>query len=405
MAIKGKKKTQRGPVSELERLRRHAAALEASYASNRAVHERLRESEELYRAVVENVADGIAITVGTERVFVNSAYLAIHGVSDVSEVLGRPLDQFVSPEDQEGVRRRVLARQRGEVLDGLAEYKILRPDGQMRIVQASVVTTKYKGRPAALSVLRDITAVKKAETEIVRLNRELQERILDLRNANDELGAFNSTVSHDLRTPLMIIDGFSRRIAEKYGDGLDAKVLDYVGRIRAGVGKMGQLIDDLLAYARLGRSVLQRAPIAVRDMVESIVDELLPVYPGGDVAISDLPPCEGDRPMVRRAFTNLISNALKFSSRVPSRLVEVGGERQGAENLYFVKDNGAGFDMRHKDRLFNVFQRLHTEEEFEGTGMGLAIVKRIVSLHGGHAWADGFVGQGATFFITLPSGG
>ncbi|MGD0231223.1 MAG: PAS domain S-box protein [Syntrophorhabdales bacterium] len=362
----------------------------------------LLQNEELYRDVVENVGDGIAITVDTERVFVNRAFLAIHGLRDASEAVGRPLDRFVFPEDQEAVRKRVIARQRGESLDKLAEYKIRRGDGEIRTVQASVVTTTYKGRPATLAVLRDITAVKQAETEIMRLNAELERRVLDLRNANDELEAFNSTVSHDLRTPLMIIEAFSERILKKYRLLLDDRFADLMGAIRTNVVKAGRLIDDLLAYARLGKEALQRAPVRMDALAASVVDELRSLYPEGDVTISPLPPCAGDERMIRQAFANLVSNAFKFSSRREHRLIEIGGWDGGEENAYFIRDNGAGFDMAEGARLFTVFQRLHSGEEFKGTGMGLAIVKRIVGLHGGRVWAEGAPGRGATFYITLP---
>src|SRR5271169_2824949 len=156
-------------ISELESLRDRVNHLEALNASREEVERRLLENERLYRAVVESVADGIAITVKTERVFVNRAFLAIHGLRDASEVVGHPLDQFVFPEDQKAVRERVLARQRGESLDDIVEYRIRRPDGEIRTVQASVVTTTYEGKPATLAVLRDITAIKQAEMEIIRL--------------------------------------------------------------------------------------------------------------------------------------------------------------------------------------------------------------------------------------------
>ncbi len=362
----------------------------------------LLESEELYRAVVENVADAIAITVGTNRVFVNSAFLRIHGLAETSEVVGRPLDLFIAPEDREEVRKRTLARQKGEPTESLVEYRIQRPDGEIRTVQASVVTIAYKGEPAALAVLRDITGRKRAEMEITRLNRELGQSVLDLRNANDELQAFNSTVSHDLRTPLMVIGGFAEKIAKQYGPALDEKFADQMGIIRAEVVKTEQLLDDLLAYSRLGKRAMQRRVISVEGLVRSVVAELRTLYPDGKVAVSRLPPCVGDEQMMRQVFTNLLSNAFKFTGKSNPRIIEVGGREEEGENVYFVKDNGAGFDMRNKDRLFGVFQRLHGEEEFKGSGMGLAIVKRLVGLHGGRAWADGSVGNGATFYVAMP---
>ncbi|HAR97211.1 MAG TPA: hypothetical protein DCR97_14810 [Deltaproteobacteria bacterium] len=360
------------------------------------------ENDDLYRAVVENVADGIAITVGTERVYVNPAYLAIHGLREVSEVVGHPLDKFVVPEDRQSVTTRVIARQKGQLQDDIVEYRIMRADGAIRTVQASVVATVYKGQAAAMSVIRDITAIKDAEMEILRLNHELEQRVLDLRNANDELEAFNSTVSHDLRTPLMVIQGFSERIAKKLRCGQDKALADHMAIIQTSALKMEQLIDDLLAYSRLGKQALQREPVAMDQLVRDVIQELQVIYPHGDIIIHPLVPCLGDEHMIRQVFLNLLSNALKFSAKKPRRKIEVGSTEQAMEVTYFVKDNGAGFDGTCKDRLFNVFQRLHPQEEFAGTGMGLAIVKRIIGLHGGTVWAEGKPDEGAVFYVTLP---
>jgi light-regulated signal transduction histidine kinase (bacteriophytochrome) len=238
--------------------------------------------------------------------------------------------------------------------------------------------------------------------EIMRLNSELKQKVLDLRNANDELEAFNATVSHDLRNPLMVIRGFSERILKKYRDTLDEKFSNQMEIIQASALKMEQLIDDLLAYARLGKQALQHSLVTMNELLESILEELRLIYPGGEVTINALAPCIGDERILRQVFTNLLSNALKFSSHRTKRIIEIGCVEQTSENLYFVKDNGAGFDMEHQNKLFNVFQRLHSQEEFGGTGMGLAIVKRIVSLHGGTVGAEGKPDVGATFYVTLP---
>ncbi len=362
----------------------------------------LFENEELYRAVVESVADGIAITVKTERVFVNRAFLAIHGLRDASEVVGHPIDQFVIPEDRETVRERTLARQRGERPDDVVEYRIRRPDGEIRTVQASVVRTAYKGEPAVLAVLRDVTAIKRAEMEIIRLNEELEHKVLDLKNANDDLEAFNSTVSHDLRTPLTVIKWYCERTMKEYARLPDVKLMEQLGIIQANANKMERLIDDLLAYARLGKQSLQQTRMNMNALVNSVVGDLRPLYPEGDVTVSLLADCLGDEHLMRQVFTNLLSNAFKFTSRRAKRVIEVGCTQRAAENVFFVRDNGAGFDMQHKDKLFNVFQRLHSQKEFCGTGMGLAIVKRIVSLHGGRVWAEGRPDNGAMFYVALP---
>ncbi len=389
-------------VREMESLRDSIRHLETLNASRLEAEKGLLETERLYQAVVESVADGIAITRKTERVFVNQAFLAIHGLRDASEVVGHPLDQFVLPEDLQAVKERVLARQRGESLDELVEYRIRRPDGEVRTVQASVVRIAYKGQPATLAVIRDITAIKRAETEIMRLNGELERKVLDLRNANDELEAFNLTVSHDLRTPLMVIGGFADRVEKKYGRDLDGKFIEHMGIIQESARKMEQLIDHLLAYSRLGKQALRRASVPLDGLVRSVVEELRRIYPEGEVTISPLAPCTGDEGLLRQVFANLLSNAFKFSSHRPGGRIEVGCVEHARENVYFVKDNGAGFDMRQKDRLFGVFQRLHSQEEFGGNGMGLAIVKRIVGLHGGRVWAEGEPDKGATFYVALP---
>ncbi len=382
--------------------RRRIAPSKQPQEIQRHVEKALRESEELHRAVVENIADGIAITVSTERVFVNKGFLQIHGLEDSSQVLGLPVDRFILEEDKETVRERVLARQRGQSFENLVEYRIRRPDGEIRTVQASTVTIKYKGEPATLAVLRDITPIKRAEEEILRLNKELERHIRELRDSNEELETFNSTVSHDLRLPLIALDGFSRRIVEKYGEGFDAKLSQYMSVIRQNVSRMQQLIDDLLAYSRVGKGAMQQSHFSMEELAVSVMRELEQVYPEGQASVSSLPDAFGDQRMVRQVLTNLLSNAFKFTRHKERRIVEMKGWKEKGENVYCVVDNGAGFDMKDKEKLFHPFQRLHTSEEFEGTGIGLAIVKRVVSLHGGRVWAEGKPGEGAAFYFTLP---
>ena len=389
---------------EIDQLHTKLRTLETREQKHRQTESALQESEELYRAVVENVADAIAITVGTERVYVNKAFLTIHGLRDRTQVIGLPFDQFVLPEDRELMKSRSLARQQGKPVDQVNEYRIRRPDGEVRTVQASAVTISYKGRPAMLAVLRDITDLKKAEKKILALNGELERHIEDLRNSNYELEAFNSTVSHDLRVPLVTIDGFSRKIEERYGHLLDEKGSMFLGIIRKSVMRMNQLIDDLLAYARVGKQQIALAPVSVEDVARTVAHELRFAFPEGglDLTVGHLPPAYGDERMVRQVFTNLLSNAFKFSGHREVRVISVEGREEENENVYSVRDNGAGFDMSQKEKLFQVFQRLHDSDQFEGTGIGLAIVKRIVERHGGRVWAEGTPGKGAVFFFTLP---
>ena len=237
------------------------------------------------------------------------------------------------------------------------------------------------------------------------LEIRVRERTSALEAANKELESFSYSVSHDLRAPLRAIDGFSRIVLEDYATKLDAEGRRLLGVIRDNSRKMGQLIDDLLEYSRLGRKPLSNAGIDMQRLVEEVLGEL-PASGGVSpkLEVGALPPARGDATLLKRVWTNLLANAVKFSSKREQPVIEVSGHDNGTENVYCVKDNGAGFDMRYCDKLFNVFQRLHREEEFEGTGVGLAIVQRIVSRLGGRVWAEGKVDEGAAFYFSLPKG-
>jgi two-component system sensor kinase len=235
------------------------------------------------------------------------------------------------------------------------------------------------------------------ETQVVERTRALSE-------TNAELEAFSYSVSHDLRAPLRAIHGFARILLEDHGTGLDPEAKRVLGVIDENTRRMGQLIDDLLSFSRLGRKELETARVDMAELVRGVVEEVR--RHAGDrpleITVGSLPPARGDRNMLRQAVTNLVDNAAKFTrKRAPGR-IEVGHQDNGAEAVYYVKDNGAGFDPRYASKLFGVFQRLHRAEEFEGTGVGLAIVQRVVSRHGGRVWAEGKLDAGATFYFTLP---
>jgi PAS domain S-box-containing protein len=257
-------------------------------------------------------------------------------------------------------------------------------------------------------ISRDITDLKEAEDKINELNRELEQRVAlrtaQLEAANKELEAFSYSVSHDLRTPLRAIDGFSRILLEDYAEKLDDEGKRLLNVVRDNTGRMGQLIDDILQFSRTGRLELNPAEIDMEGLARTVLDELLATAtgPAPQVEIGRIPPARCDRAMMRQVFANLLSNALKFSRGNPAPRVEVGGAIEGNEAVYFVKDNGVGFDMQYVDKLFGVFQRLHGVTEFEGTGIGLAIVKRVVTRHGGRVWAEGKVNEGATIYFALP---
>ena len=236
------------------------------------------------------------------------------------------------------------------------------------------------------------------------LEKQVVDRTRDLEATNAELESFSYSVSHDLRAPLRAIHGFARILLDDHKEQLDAEAQRLLGVIDQNTRRMGQLIDDLLSFSRLGRTELATARVDMGDLARNVADEVRRSEGEREleIIVGALPPARGDRALLRQVVSNLVSNAAKFTRGRAGARIEVGYQPDGAEAKYYVKDNGAGFDDRYADKLFGVFQRLHTVEEFEGTGVGLAIVKRIVQRHGGRVWAESKLDQGATFYFTLP---
>ncbi len=246
----------------------------------------------------------------------------------------------------------------------------------------------------------------RAEREIAQLNAELRRRILQVEAANKELEAFSYSVSHDLRSPLHGIDGWSHVLLEEYGDKLDAQGQEHLRMIRAETARMNELIKALLQLARVSRNEMRVEPVDLSTLCREVEQELRATEPERQIELLVAPglTAQGDPALLRAALQNLLGNAWKFTrDRTPGRIT-VGAQVQAGRPVFFVRDNGAGFDMAYAAKLFAPFQRLHSQKEFSGTGIGLATVQRIIHRHGGTVWAEGAVGQGATFYFTLPGG-
>lgn len=294
----------------------------------------------------------------------------------------------------------------------LSEMPIRTRSGRVRWVRGQSMP-KYLDDGSVVwdGVIVDVTAQKQAEHAIQQLNEQLERRVVDrtaqLSAANRELESFAYSVSHDLRAPLRSIDGFSRILVEEYGATLDSTAANYLSRVRNASQRMGQLIDDLLSLSRVTRSELKRVRTDLSAIAEAVVQELRGESPDRSVSVSIHPgmSCLADPSLIRIALYNLIGNAWKFTSRRPDARIEFGALIQRSRTVYYVRDNGAGFDMEHAGKLFGAFQRLHSPREFEGTGVGLATVSRIIDRHGGTVWAESVVDQGATFYFTLGTAG
>jgi PAS domain S-box-containing protein len=338
---------------------------------------------------------------GAEKVFGYSA----------GEMIGQPIMRLIA-QDRHAEEERILSQiARGENVRHF-ETERIRKDGSPVDVSVTVSAIRNSaGRIVGASkVARDITERKLAEEEIHRLNTELELRVIErtaqLEAANKELEAFSYSVSHDLRAPLRAVDGFSQAVLEDYGPHLPEEGRRYLKTIREGAQKMGMLIDDLLTFSRLSRGPLRKQEVDVGALVGSVLEDLSSQREERriDLRITEMPACAGDPALLRQVWFNLLSNALKYTRKRDVAVVEIGCERKPEGDVYFVRDNGTGFDMRYAGKLFGVFQRLHRAEEYEGTGVGLAIVQRVIHRHGGRVWADAAVDRGATFYFTLEGG-
>ena len=337
----------------------------------------------------------------------NSGAEKLYGYTS-GDMVGTSILRLI-PADQQDEENQILGNiKRGKSVE---RFETLRQARDGRLIDVLITVSPIKdaaGNVTGVSkVVHDITDRKIMEGKIHQLNVELERRVVErtaqLQTANDELEAFSYSVSHDLRAPLRAIDGFSQAVVEDFGSQLPAEGQRQLETIRYSAQRMGALIDDLLTFARLNRHGLSKRAIDTDKLVRDALQELGAPWPDRkvEVRIAVLPASSGDPALLKQVWLNLLSNALKYTRKQPDARVEVGCTKTDGVDTFFIRDNGTGFDMRYADKLFGVFQRFHRVEDYEGTGVGLAIVQRIVQRHGGRVWADAAVGRGATFYFTL----
>jgi PAS domain S-box-containing protein len=327
------------------------------------------------------------------------------------KVIGKPLTLLIPERFHALHEKDVRAFGRSSVtkrtMGRLDAVQGLRLNGQEFPMEASISQIEIRGRKIYTAILRDITERKQAEDELNRLNNDLEKRVAErtsqLASAIRELEAFSYSVSHDLRAPLRSIDGFSQALLEDFSDQIPAEGRGHLDRVRAAAQRMAVLIDDLLALSRVTRTPVERKPVDLSALAGKILTELQLEQPGRQVSVSIAPglTVNGDENLLRIALYNLLSNAWKFTSKKDSALIEFGAQDGTGERVFFVRDNGSGFDMTYVHKLFGAFQRLHSSDDFPGTGIGLATVQRIFTKHGGRVWAEGERDKGATFYFKL----
>jgi PAS domain S-box-containing protein len=381
------------------------------------LYEQLRESEEKYRRFVENAADIIYRTDGEGRfIYVNPVSLRIFGYSE-QEFKGKHYLELFHPDFRNKARQFYATQFFNGQFTSYLEFPAVDKHGKQFWLGQNVQPLMEDGQIIGFqAVARDITdrvhaeeAMRKSEEEVRKLNAELEQRVAErtaqLENANRELEAFSYSVSHDLRAPLLTINGFSHFLGEHLGDKLDEEGKRLLTVIRSNTQMMQNLVSALLMLSKTNKKELEMTAIDMTALAEETYHEIASpdVMKKIYIEFPAMPHAHGDKLLMRQVWSNLLSNAIKFTLAKEERTISIGGSTAENRTVYFVKDSGAGFDMKDVGKLFGVFSRLHTDEQFEGTGVGLSIVRRVIHRHHGDVWAEGEPGKGATFYFSLPA--
>jgi PAS domain S-box-containing protein len=362
----------------------------------------VKVSEEKFSKIFDVNPVGISISALPSGIMVdaNQNFLKIYGFRHEEVVDHTAVELNMVDSD---IRDKII----GELMQGAKirdrEIPVRNKSGTMFPVLFSMDSFSVADKKFALTFSYDITDRKRAEERIIQLNTDLQANLQQLEMTNKEMESFTYSVSHDLRSPLRAINGYAKMLNEDFSNVLDDEGRRMLVTIQYNANKMGHLIDDLLAFSRLGKKDLQKTTVNTKELVENVLREMdNALSPKTKITVGNLQTIEADHALINQVFVNLLSNAVKYSSKKESPVIEIESKLNDTEVIYAVKDNGAGFDMQYADKLFGVFQRLHKAREFDGTGVGLAIAHRIISKHGGRIWADAKPGEGATFFFSLP---
>jgi len=367
----------------------------------------LREAQQLYENIFRLSPEVIVVTseVTGRYLAASESHERITGYR-ADEVIGHQVDEFLIWESDDD-RRMMIRRLHEQGAVHNEEVRFHRRSGEFYTALLSMARVEVGGEWCVVSMVTDITERKRAEDMVRRLNAELEQRVMErteqLETANKELESFSYSVSHDLRAPLRAIDGFSRILQEDFPD-LSADASRMIHSVRSNAQQMGRLIDDLLRFSRLNRQSLNKQSVNTAELVRQALQTLELEREGRQVEITfgELPACQGDPGLLLQVWINLLSNALKFTRQRDNAQIEIGSQlNERGETVYFVSDNGVGFDMQYAGKLFGVFQRLHRADEFEGTGVGLALVQRIIKRHGGRIWAEAQHDAGAKFSFTV----